>query len=284
MLGVYFRFWRDLLKSFNPERPLYYVDLYCGDGDSYDETTREKYETPLIISLIKKGVLDKHLDIRFLLNDSNQESIAKLKKKIQDLGINKEIIDIDSIDANVYVDKALAKVPKEEFSVFFIDPFNYKDLKWETIEKISKHKGDKYGRRPEMIINLPLYTLGKGMESKHFEKMDEFFGTDAWLKKVNEYKALGHERPVFNALLEFYVERLKTLGYKVEFEEISSIGNSAPIYYIIFAVGNNEAYKIVERALTFVRGAKQKWTKDKVAKRDKLKGAGKGGKGLDHWM
>ena len=94
---------------------------------------------------------------------------------------------------------------------------------------------------------------------------------------------MGHDRPVFNGFLDVYTERLKNLGYRVETEDISTIGNNAPVYYIIFAVANDQAYQIVIKAINFVRGEKQKWTGSISAKRDKIKGAGVG-KGLDNWM
>lgn len=283
MLGVYFKVWRDLLKAQNPQRTLYYIDLYCGDGETFDKKARQTFETPVIVSLIKKGILAMKLDIRLLLNDTNTESITKLKKKIEDLGVMDKVLALESQDANKFIDLALSKVPKDDFVVVFIDPYNYKDLKWETIVKISQHNGKNYGRKAEMIINLPLYSLGEGMKSKHFEQMDVFFGTKEWHSKVNEYKELDKERPVFNALLDVYVKRLEGLGYRVLFEEISTLENNAPVYYIIFAVGNDEAYTIAQRAITFVRTQKKAWTQEKIAKITKIGGVG-GGSGLEKWI
>lgn len=282
MLGVYFKVWRDLLKAQNPSRTLYYVDIFCGDGETFDKTTRETFETPVIVSLMKKGVIESELDIRFFLNDKNSEAIKKLQTKIKELGLEDRVIDIDNIDANLYVDKILGKLPADGLVIFFIDPFNYKELKWTTLEKISKH-GNNYGRKPEIIINLPLYSLGEAQKSKSYEKVDEFFGTEKWLEKVNENKQLTSIRPVFNALLDTYVSRIKGLGYRVEYEEISSIGHNSPVYYIIFAVANDEAYTIVKRAIAFVRSVKIQWEKDKVAKKGKITGVGSGS-GLDKWV
>ena len=51
----------------------------------------------------------------------------------------------------------------------------------ENIEKIAKHYTNAW-KKPEMIINLPLYPLGKGLETamktSNYEPMNEFFGTD----------------------------------------------------------------------------------------------------------
>lgn len=77
MLGLYFRIWRSLLKG--ERRPLYYVDLYCGDGETFDESTGEHFETPFVKCLMRDGVIGDHLDIRFILNDIDSKKIAKLK-------------------------------------------------------------------------------------------------------------------------------------------------------------------------------------------------------------
>ena len=55
--------------------------------------------------------------------------------------------------------------------------------------------------------------------------MNEFFGTDIWLERINEYKGRGLERPVFTAFKDVYVEQLQKLGYGVQYEDINSIGD-----------------------------------------------------------
>ena len=284
MLGLYFSIWRSLLKG--EKRPLYYIDLYCGDGETFDESTGDRFETPFVKCLMRDGVIKGNLNIKFILNDIDSKKIDKLKAKINEIGVSQNIIDITDKNANEYVDDALSKIPNNEFTIFFLDPFNYNDIKWATIEKIANHK-NKAWKKPEMIINLPLYPLGKGLETAmktgDYDAMNEFFGTDIWLERVNEYKGRGLERPVFTAFKDVYVEQLQKLGYGVQYEDINSIGNNAPLYYLIFAVSNPKAYKIVKSALAFAHGVKQKWIEEKENKHTKIDVVGKGS-GLEKWM
>ena len=46
MLGSIFQVWRSVLKG--EKKPLYYVDLYCGDGETFDESTAETALKPLL--------------------------------------------------------------------------------------------------------------------------------------------------------------------------------------------------------------------------------------------
>ena len=283
MLGVYFKIWRSLLKG--EHKPLYYADLYCGDGETIDESTDDHFETPFVKCLMRDGVITDHLDIRFILNDIDDKKINKLKEKIKEIGVSEKIIDIQAYDANMYVETALSKIPSDAFTIFFLDPFNYKDLNWKTVEKIAKH-GNGW-RKPEMIINLPLYPLGKGwetaMKTGNYDKMDEFFGTDVWMQKINEYKGLGNEQPVFSAFRDVYLQQLKNLGYNVQYEDITSITTNAPLYCIVFAVSNPQANKIVQGAVAYAHGVKQKWIKEKENKQDRKKVVGKGS-GLEKYF
>ena len=82
-----------------------------------------------------EGVIKEHLDIKFILNDIDPKKIAKLKEKIDEIGTTQNVIDIQNKDANEYVDEALEKIPNNQFTIFFLDPFNYKDLKWKTLRR-----------------------------------------------------------------------------------------------------------------------------------------------------
>ena len=281
MLGFYYKFCRSVLT--NPKshiKTLYYIDLYCGDGETYDPKTKESYDTAFITSLAKDGVKEMGLNIRFLLNDINPESIDKLKAKLISLGVDKNIIDINCGDANEYIEKALKLVPKNEWSIFFLDPFNYKDLKWETIKKISNHSNGPT-RKPELIINLPIYTLNMGYESKNYDSIDKFFGDRSWLDRIETYKLTNLPRPNTQAFLDVFVEKLKSLGYQVKSVSVPTIDTNSPVYFMIFAIANPKGFKIAERALNNVEKLKEDWKKEKIIKAVRAKAKIEYGKTLE---
>lgn len=87
LLGYYFKFCRDvLISNRNKIKTLYYIDLYCSDGETKDDLTGDKYLSPFIEALMKKGVVEKGLDIKFILNDLESEKIAKMKKLVSECG------------------------------------------------------------------------------------------------------------------------------------------------------------------------------------------------------
>ena len=245
---------------------LYYVDLFCGDGETKDDYTNELWPSPFIENLIKKGIIEERLDIRFLLNDIDADAIKRLKTKLAELNANDKIIDIGNEDANLYVDKALKSIPKDNnWSIFFLDPYRYMHLKWSTVIKISKHYSNPY-HKPEMIINLPIFSLINGWKSKSYDGIDEFYGGREWFQKINNYKDTNHDMPVISAFLDCYKEKLAALGYKVESEDVSSMYNQSPVYYVIFAVSNDYANKIVKRVLDSIRKVKYEWINEKREK------------------
>ncbi|MGI0058476.1 MAG: three-Cys-motif partner protein TcmP [Nitrosotalea sp.] len=284
ILAYYFKCCKDTLRYRMKKysAPLYYIDLYCRDGETLDKTTRKTFLSPFVKSFMQEGVVDEKLDIKFVLNDFDDNKIKILQDRIDKLKISSNVIDIQHKDANSYIDDVLTKVPNYVWSIFFLDPFKHKQLKWSTIEKIANHSytGKKNVRRPEMIIHLPTYTLSNGLKSNSYKDIDEFFGTDSWLEKINKYRIEKRKQPVISGFRDTFVERIEALGYKVASIPIESIEHNVPIYYLIFAVANDNAYKIVKSAIDYSKALKPGWIDEKQMEIDKVKAVGTKGKSL----
>ena len=122
-------------------------------------------------------------------------------------------------DANIFYKKVLEKIPKDQFSIFFLDPTNHAHLKWKTIERISEHTHLYYGnqiRRPELIINLMIYTMLGSYKSKSFQSITESLGTDEWIEEIERNKEKGIQAPIEKALLTTFVNQLKKVGRSEE--------------------------------------------------------------------
>lgn len=243
LLGYYFSIIRKGIiggrKSF---KKLYYADLYCGDGECYYSETNELWDSPLIASLLKHT--KEGFPLCCIVNDSDKEKIEKLKIKTKDYASC--IADYGTEDANTYYNKALEYIPKDQFSIFFLDPYNHEQLKWTTIKGISEHTHTN-GRRPEIIINLMVWTmLGCFLQGK-FDTIDESLGTHEWHNRVIEYQKKRVNRPVETAILDTFVEQLKKLGYFVPTP--IPITNTTPantVYFLIWAT-NKQGYNIIEK-------------------------------------
>ncbi|MFH1971824.1 MAG: three-Cys-motif partner protein TcmP [Patescibacteria group bacterium] len=245
-LGYYLSIIRNLIMSpKTPFRKLYYADLYCGDGKCEIKRVAEKYEPPIINSILKPAKEGK-FSVRCFLNDL--EKIEQMKENTQDY---KEFIKCYSCeDANVCYEKFLKFMPPDKFCIFFLDPTNHNDLKWKTIKKISEHSHTYYGnkvRRPELIINLMTYTMSGSYMAKSFKSIDEALGTNKWFELINKYKEEGMKTPVERAFLDTLIKQLEKLGYRVP--SPIKILNTFPhntVYYLVWAT-NEQGYDIIEK-------------------------------------
>ncbi len=285
MLNYYFEACRSVMKGNFPHmKILYYADLFCGDGEIVDKKTTEKSDSPFLTNLMGIGVKQESLDIRFLLNDIDKDAIIKLRQKINLLGTSNKVISFESKDANEYIATVLTKIPRINWSIFFLDPYKYGHLKWSTIVKISEHAYSNT-RKPEMIINLPIYSLLMGNKAKDYNGIDEFFGNHNWADRIKKYEENNSSsRPQVDAFLDEFCDALKRFGYLVEYQEVTSIETNAPVYYMVFAVSNDNAHAIVKRMMQGITKAKEKWIAETQAKITKVDGVGLSGRTLSGWV
>lgn len=107
------------------------------------------------------------------------------------------------------------------------------DPEWRTIEEIADW-------RTELLINFPLgMAINRNPDS---EKVDKYFGTDAWRPIWSAGPSLRASR-----LLSLYRDRLANLGYKYQVEDprlVKGEGNRR-LYYLIFASKRPVARRIM---------------------------------------
>jgi three-Cys-motif partner protein len=136
-------------------------------------------------------------------------------------------------------------------------------LKFSTVEAIASHckedqyRGESFIRRPELIVNLPTFTILKS-KTQNQQVITEFFGTDEWIQALDEAEKRKTSQP--EALLNVYRKQL-TKFYDEEGIvpiEIKTLEYNAPIYYLIFAATHPLAKKI--------HGTFEKWVKKEVKK------------------
>lgn len=267
-LGYYLKIVKDLIASKRmPFKVLYYADLYCGDGRCVCEETGKEYDPPLIQSLLRPAKMN-NIPVFCFLNDINPHNMEAIKARTEEY--KKFVVDYGTKDANEYYKEVLEKIPKDQFSIFFLDPFNHTQLKWTTIKEISKHI-HQYGksiRRPELIINLMTYTMLGSYMAKSFDSINEALGTNEWLAEVEKNKKAGISAPVEKALVDVFIRQLKKLGYMVPTP--IQITNTVPpntVYYLIWAT-NESGYKVIEtRIIPWLNKLMAKTQKQNVTER-----------------
>lgn len=229
--------------------------------------------------MIKKEGLEVHC----FLNDMDPNKISSIKEIIKSNGLESFVIEYYSEDANTCFKKILQKIPKNEWSIFFLDPTNYKDLKWETIKQIAEHAYQlkDFIRRPELIIHLSVYTMGQDFKhpQKHQEITDSL-GNAIWKDKIIKLKKIrGESTPIFSAFFETYKEGLISLGYLISDQRvvITSTECDSPLYYIIFAEVNPKVHnKIMNNMIKRLASLQEEWQKEnkREVKKSKTKKLG----------
>lgn len=247
-IGYYLFLIRSLIKS--KFKKLYYVDLYCGDGNCFIDVTQKQYSPPIIASILKHAN-EPEFEVHCFLNDLDTEKINTMK--VNTITYSQFIENYSSEDANKCYKNILEKIPANQFSIFMLDPTNHNDLKWKTIEDISKHTAKYYGnkiRRPELLINCMTFSMIQAYRAKSYKSINEALGTDKWFEEINKNKEEhSTDTPVIKAFLDTFVNQLKSLGYKVPTPiEITGTGNNNPIFYLIWAT-NEEGCEIIDDRL-----------------------------------
>lgn len=260
MLGAYFKICRQVAKN----RPLYYVDLYSGDGEAEcDEAPIKKWKCPFIRSLLehaKKG----EIQLNCFLNELDRGNYEVLKKNVGEY--EKFIIGLTQNDANIAYRDALAKVPNSSWSIFFLDPCKYSELDWKTIEGLSKHTGNdpisKCVRKPELIINLMTITMQRAFKSDP-EGITKSLGGEEWKERVENMSKTGEKaHEIFS---DIFTRKLETLGYYVNPICVTQTPpNSNVLYYMIFASSIPNANEIIAKKYKpYIDGLmRDKWVKE----------------------
>lgn len=284
-LGYYLKLVRNLITSpRSPFKKLYYADLYCGDGECIIEATGKTYNTPIIESLLKPAK-EKGFPLICFLNDLDENKIKLMKERTIDYA---KFIDFcESKDANECYKEILKKIPPDQFSIFFIDPTNHSDLKWNTIKGISQHTHEYYGkiRRPELIINLMTYTMLGSYKSKSFQSINDSLGTSEWLDEIERNKEKGIQAPIERAFLTTFIKQLKGLGYCVPTPiKITSTSGENTVYYLLWA-SNERGHDIIENKLIpQIKKLMEKAQKENKTELKKANARRKGDTSLSKWV
>ena len=256
-LGLYYKICIQVIKKRNK---LYYVDLYAGDGENIcpktDNTLRPAPFVTQFLRSAKKG----EIDIECYLNDIEHKRYIKLRKNVAEY---KEFIkSVTEKDANIIYKNILKNIPKEEWSIIFLDPFKHTQLNFKTIEEISKHeifdKKSRCIRKPELIINLMTCTMQRNAKMNK-DNVIKAIGKGDWIKLI-ENKPIDER--TYTILHDGFIKNLEKLGYfttSIEIRQTPPL--NSVLYYLVFASSIPKAHEIQEKFKRDIVKYQSKWSK-----------------------
>lgn len=256
LIGMYLKICADNVRS-QRSHDFAVIDLYASDGIAYWPGGNEPWEGSA--QIVAKWVSKAGERAFCILNEKDKTLIEKLKENTKKY--NKVIREVFSEDANIVYKTIIdGYISLDAHSIFILDPNNHTQLKFSTVESIARHcreekyRGESFIRRPELIINLPTFTILKS-KTQNPQLITDFFGTSEWITALKD--AVGKiSQP--EVLLNVYRKQLIKFYNEdgIVPIEIRTLEFNAPIYYLIFVATHPVAKKIQS---TF-----EKWVKKRL--------------------
>jgi spore photoproduct lyase len=211
---------------------LCYVDLFSGPGKSRVRQTGEEIDGSPLISLQAKFPFSK-----YIFTDSDNTCITALKKRITTFPNLAKRTSIILGDCNKDIDKIIGEIPSRSLSLAFADPTGL-DLHFQTIQKLTE------ARKVDLIIIYPegmalKRNIDKFLKTKEENRLDLWIGDNRWRELYKTRLKQFDDKGAVKAILEYYRQKLKDLGYKqVKSGEEVTVRSSAkrlPLYLLLFA-------------------------------------------------
>ena len=220
-----------------------YVDLFCGPGKYNDN----KPTTP--IQIIQSTLQDPTLRKRmyFLFNDNNPENIEALKKFIS------EVDTLDALRGRISyntqtVDNHIGnqiKIPSAMPILSFVDPFGYKGITIELVNKLIKNPGSDC----IFFFNYNRINMALSSNTKFDEHLKDLFGSmrmDTLKQALSRLPSAQREPMVLRALTEALTENRANYVLPFKFYSTEILRTS---HYIIFVTKHPTACQIMKQIM-----------------------------------
>lgn len=199
IVSSYFSAWsRIMCKNWYGSTEIGYVDLFSGPGVYQDGSE----SVPLL--LVKRTLSDSQLTNRmwFYFNDNDADNIFNLKQNVGDIDVDKRLekrikYDTKTIDER-YAANVIIKSKGPILS--FVDPFGYKGLTIELINKLIENNGSDC----IFFFNYNRINMALSSNTKFDEYLESIFGFSRVKLLKEELKGLSveeRELHVINALI-----------------------------------------------------------------------------------
>ena len=214
-----------------------YIDLFAGTGRAKIENTRQIVPASPLLALDISDQFDKYI---FCDNEDAKRQALETRVKRDHSGISVDYIE----DANSHVDAIIKSIPKHHIgyrviSFCFADPYKVKNLKFNTIKRLS----NKY---IDFLILLPTYMDAHRNISYYIDEastvIEDFTGNREWRKEWKAAKKKNLDFGLFVA--DMFGRQMATLKYiytgLTDMVLVRSIDKNLPLYHLAFFSRNQK--------------------------------------------
>lgn len=229
---------------------LAYIDLFAGAGHSKIEGTSTIIPSSPLLALDLPSRFNK-----YIYCDIDKEKLEVLNKRIN---VNYSTADVSYVngDVNEKIDSIISSIPMHNrdsrvLSFCFVDPYNMKNLNFQTIRKLS----EKY---VDFLILIPSYMDAHRNPSHYLKesstRIADFTGNVDWR---DEWKAAERKSWKFGSfIVDLYGKEMEKIGYNYsglsDTVQIRYFANNIPLYHLAFFSRNkNIAYKFWKATQTY---------------------------------
>ena len=226
-----------------------YIDLFAGAGRSRITGTSRIVPASPLVALMVEPQFDKYI---FCDNDS--DNILALKERIRRHNANVETICLP-MDVNTRTDEILKEIPRARsgykvLTFCFVDPFNLKDLAFQTIERLSLRFVDFLVLiASDMDATRNVFTY-ESIENKTVER---FLGDPAWRTEWQQVKSQGVPFGIY--LVKRFCKKMEEIGYLPsdveDMKHVRSTDRNLPLYHLAFFSKHELALKLWKQAMKY---------------------------------
>ncbi len=226
-----------------------YIDLFAGAGRSRIKGTNRIVAASPLIALAIEPKFDK-----YILCEKDKQKIRTLETRVK-----RDNPTVDAIflpgDVNTLAGQILANIPqhRRDFKVLcfcFVDPYNLKDLAFETIVTLSARFMDflvLIASDMDAVRNVSTYEL------PHSRTVERFLGEPEWRSEWKQAKARG-ERFDFYLMSRFssQMESLKYIRASIEeTKQVRSTEKNLPLYRLALFSRHPRAKEFWQQAMKY---------------------------------
>jgi three-Cys-motif partner protein len=222
------------MKSKWPQRN--YIDLFAGPGKNI---IKDKGEILLGSSLL--ALVTKFPFTNYYFADLDPDNVKALGERCS-ASPQKNQVHIYNENANKIVSTVVATIRKfypRSLNLAFLDPEGL-ELEWSTVAQLGTLRCDLILHYSQQGITR---FIGNAFTASEETSVDRFFGTIDWRDIYARWHDKPHRTGMHRELINFYKDRLKSLGYKEvkHSDEIMTeplmrnTRRNAPLYRLIYA-------------------------------------------------
>ena len=242
IVSDYFIAWARVMKN-NWTGQLCYIDLFCGPG-KYDNGSLSA--PPLVIQHV---LSDSELSNRmtFIFNDADQNNIDTLKKTISEID-NGNRLKQHIWYYNITIESGFEKnvqIPSNTPVLSFVDPFGYKGLTINLIEKLINNNGSDC----IFFFNYNRINMALSSNTKFDEHLQGIFGAEETTRLKEELAKLTpaqREPRVIQRLTEALTKNKANYVLPFKFYGVQQKRTS---HFIVFVTKHPTACKIMKQIM-----------------------------------